>query len=277
MIPLTFFSAITLSVIAAYYSVIGLSAIFPGSFLPIVFMGGSLELAKLVTASWLYNNWKTCSALLKVYLTTAVVILMLITSMGIFGFLSKAHLEQSAELTPLSETVQILDEKIKNEKSIIETNRRTLNQMDNAVEQMMSRSTNESGASRAIMIRKTQQKERNRLLEEINVAQKKINSLYEEKNPISVKLRKVESDFGPIKYVAELIYGSSEKDIIDKAVRLVIVIIMLVFDPLAVLLLVAANMSMKQKTVELEESVSIPEEVKEEPKKRRAHQALGRN
>ncbi|NBP00447.1 MAG: hypothetical protein EBU90_10050 [Proteobacteria bacterium] len=241
---LTFLNAVLLSAVAAYYSVIGLAAIFPGSFWPVVLMGSVLESAKLVTASWLYRNWKTAPRVLKYYLTSAVAILMLITSMGIFGYLSKAHLEHASDIGPVSDKVAIIDEKIQTLKQNIEANKKTLKQLDEAVDNVMSRSDSERGAERAIQIRKSQQKERNALNEEINKTQKEVTKLTEEKVPLTVELRKAESDFGPIKYVAELIYGSGEKDIIDKAVRLVIILIMIVFDPLAVLLLIASNISM---------------------------------
>jgi cell division protein FtsB len=240
----TFINAVLLSAVAAYYSVIGLAAIFPGSFWPVVLMGSVLESAKLVTASWLYRNWKTAPGILKWYLTSAVAILMLITSMGIFGYLSKAHLEHASDISPVADKVAVLDEKIQTLKQNIELNRKTLNQLDAAVDNVMTRSDSERGAERSIQIRKSQQKERNQLNEEINKTQKEIAKLTEERVPLSVELRKAESDFGPIKYVAELIYGSGEKDIIDKAVRLVIILIMIVFDPLAVLLLIASNISM---------------------------------
>lgn len=243
---LTLLAALLLSGIAAYYSVIGLATIFVGAFWPVVFMGSSLEFAKVVTASWLYRNWDKAPVLLKSYLTIAVAILMLITSMGIFGFLSKAHLEQSAEMAPLVNKVALYNEKIKVEKENIDANRKALKQLDEAVDQVMGRSTDEKGADKAVALRKTQQKERSRLLAENQESQRKVASLSEEVAPLTIELQKVESDFGPIKYVAELIYGSGERDLIDKAVRLVIMLIMLVFDPLAVLLLIAANMSMKQ-------------------------------
>jgi hypothetical protein len=97
MIYLTFIAAFLLSGIAAYYSIIGLAAIFMGAFWPVVFMGSALEFAKLVTASWLYRNWKLAPKLLKTYLTISVVLLMLITSMGIFGFLAKAHIDSTLD------------------------------------------------------------------------------------------------------------------------------------------------------------------------------------
>lgn len=247
---LTFLAALLLSGIAAYYSVIGLASIFVGAFWPVVLMGSSLEFAKLVTTSWLYRNWKKCPLLLKTYLTIAVIILMLITSMGIFGYLSKSHLEQSTMIGPLVDKVAIYDDKIVTLKENINANKLALKQLDAAVDQVMARTEDAKGAERSVQIRKTQQKERLRLTEEITVSQKEIAKITEEKTPISNELRKSESDFGPIKYVAELIYGNSERDIIDKAVRLVIILIMLVFDPLAVLLLIAGNMSLKDREVE---------------------------
>jgi len=243
IVILTLLNAIFLSAVAAYYSVIGLAAIFPGSFWPVVLMGSVLESAKLVTASWLYRNWKTAPKVLKYYLTSAVAILMLITSMGIFGYLSKAHLEHASDISPVADKVAVLDEKIQTLKQNIEADRKTLKQLDDAVDNVMSRSDSERGAERSIQIRKAQQKERSQLNEEINKTQKEIAKLTEERVPLTIELRKAESDFGPIKYVAELVYGSGEKDIIDKAVRLVIILIMIVFDPLAVLLLIASNIS----------------------------------
>lgn len=265
---LTLLTALALSGVSAYYSVIGLAAIFPGSFWPIIIMGSVLEMAKLVTVSWLYRNWKTCPLLMKSYYITACVILMLITSMGIFGYLSKAHLEHSADTAPLSDKVTMLDEKIKTEKDNIDVNRKSLKQLDESVDQIMSRSSDEKGADKAVSIRKAQTKDRNRISQEIAESQKTISALNEERAPLNVALQKAESDFGPIKYVAELVYGSGDRDLIDKAVRLVIMLIMTVFDPLAVLLLISANMTMKVKEEPKEDS---PEEffeiVKEHSKK----------
>jgi hypothetical protein len=247
MTYLTFLTALALSGVSAYYSVIGLAAIFPGSFWPIILMGSVLEMAKLVTVSWLYRNWKTCPLLMKSYYVAACIILMLITSMGIFGYLSKAHLEHSADTAPLSDKVAMLDEKIKTEKENIDGNRKILKQLDEGVDQVMARSQDEKGADKAVAIRKAQQKDRSRISQEIQESQKSINALNEERAPLNVALQKAESDFGPIKYVAELVYGSGERDLIDKAVRLVIMMIMVVFDPLAVLLLISANMTLKAK------------------------------
>jgi hypothetical protein len=247
MIFLTFLTAIALSGVAGYYSIVGLAAIFPGSYLPVMIMGSVLEASKLVTVSWLYNNWKQCPLLIKTYLCMAVTILMLITSMGIFGFLSKAHLEHSSDNAPLLNKIAILDEKIKTEKENIDANRKILKQYDEIVDQTMGRTTDEKGTDKAQAIRRTQQKDRSRILQEINQSQTTIAGYSEERAPLSNELKKTEADVGPIKYIAALLYSETVNvDILDKAVRLVILLIIVVFDPLAVLLLIAANMSMRK-------------------------------
>ena len=278
MIFLTFLTAMALSGVAAYYSVIGLAAIFPGSFWPVVLMGSVLEGAKLVTVSWLYRNWKEIPILMKSYLVTACFILMLITSMGIFGYLSKAHLEHSSDAAPLVNKIALIDEKIKVSKENVDVNRKALKQMDEAVDQVMGRSSDEKGAEKAVVIRRGQQKERGRILAEIETEQKKIGSFNEERMPMATEAQKTAADLGPIKYVAELIYGSGDADVVDKAVRLVIMLIMVVFDPLAVLLLIAANMSMQDRRVkeivqkpneELPPAPPIKEELVEEPESKK--------
>jgi hypothetical protein len=280
MIFLTLLTALGLSGVAAYYSVIGLAEIFPGSFWPVIIMGSTLEVSKLVTVSWLYRNWKECPFLIKSYLSIAVVILMLITSMGIFGFLSKAHLEHSSDNAPLVDKIALLDEKIKTEKENVEANRKAIKQYDEVVDQTMGRSTDEKGADKAVAIRRSQQKDRTRILQEIQQSQAVIAKYSEERAPLSTELKKIEADIGPIKYIAALAYGSeASTDIIDKAVRLVILLIIVVFDPLAILLVIAYNMSIRQKEdfekrvhetykkVYKEPTPSTPAYVDEEPKK----------
>lgn len=270
-IILTFLAALLLSGIAGYYSIVGLALIFPGAFWPVVLMGGALEFSKLVTASWLYRNWKNTPKLLKTYLTSAVIILMLITSMGIFGFLSKAHIEHSTEIAPLHDKVQMYDEQINVKKQMIEDNKKAIKQMDESVDQLVSRTKDDKGINRAVNVRKSQQKERTRLTAENIQLQKEISNLTEEKSPIVAEMRKSEADIGPIKYVAELVYGSSDSGIVDKAVRMVIMIIMLVFDPLAVLLLIAGNISLKEKneSIRSKNDAAVKNELRKARKSRR--------
>ena len=246
---LLFFTAFVLSGIAAYYSVIGLIAIFSAAVIPVAIMGGSLEMAKLVVASWLYRYWKSVPFLMKAYFTSALVILMLITSMGIFGFLSKAHSDQSLVSGDVTAKIAVYDEKIKTAKENIDANRKALKQMDESVDQVMGRSTSETGADKAVALRRSQQKERGRLIAEIETYQKTVSGLNEERAPIAAEVRKVEAEVGPIRYIAALIYGDNpDENMLERSVRWLIILLIIVFDPLAVLMLIAANLTqMKQK------------------------------
>ena len=243
-IVLLFLSAFAVSACAAWFSVAGLISIFSSAPLATGIMGGSLELAKLVAASWLYRNWGTAPRALKYYFSASVVILSIITSLGIFGYLSKAHLDQAAVTGQSTGQLVIIDEKIKTQKENIDANRRALKQLDEAVDQVMGRSDSEKGAERAVSIRRSQTQERGRLQSEIQAYQKTIGDLNEERAPLAQEVRKIEAEVGPIKYVAELIYGDSTEDLIGRAVRLIIMSLIFVFDPLAILLVIAGNMSL---------------------------------
>jgi len=237
-------SGLTLSSVAIYYSVIGLTAIFAAAFWPTVVMGTSLEVSKLVAASWLKANWSRIPLLMKAYMTTAVVILMIITSMGIFGFLSKAHSDNSLVSGDVQSKIAVYDEKIKTARENIDANRKALKQMDEAVDQVMGRSADEKGADKAVALRRTQQKERARLQSEIAAEQKTISVLAEERAPIAAEIRKVEAEVGPIKYIAAFVYGdNTDANLLEKAVTWVIILIVIVFDPLAVIMLLAAQMT----------------------------------
>jgi len=241
-----FLTAILISAVAEFYSIAGLVAIFSSQAIASIIMGAALGVGKLVAASWVYRNWNTAPRVLKYYFTVAVVVLSLITSMGIFGYLSKAHLDQSVVIGGSADKVRILDEKIKTSKENIEANRKSLKQMDDAVDQIMARSTDEKGADKATALRRSQSKERTNLLGSIESEQKRIIEINEERAPLAADLSKIEAEVGPIKYVAELVYGESSEEMIGKAVRMMIILIIFVFDPLAILLLIAANMELKK-------------------------------
>jgi len=240
----TLLVALSLSTIAAWYSIIGLTAIFAGAVIPIIIMGSVLELAKITTTVWLRKYWKRCTWIMKIYLVPAVIALAVLTSMGIFGFLSKAHMDQGLIGGDSVAKVQILDEKIKTAKDNIEANRKALKQMDEAVDQVMARSDSEKGAEKAVAIRRGQAKERVRLQNEISTEQATIAKLNEERAPIASEVRKVEAEVGPIKYIAAFIYGDNpDANLLERAVRWVIILLVIVFDPLAIMLVIAANQS----------------------------------
>ena len=244
-VVITLLTALLLSAVAAYFSIAGLMAIFSSAVIPIAVMGGTLELAKIVTASWLYRNWKTAPLLFRYYLVSSTIILSLITSLGIFGYLSKAHNDQNLVSGDVQSKIAIYDEKIKTARENIEANRKQLKQMDEAVDQVMGRSTDEKGADKAVSVRKNQSRDRVALAKDIEANQKLIATLNDEAAPIRAEVRKVEAEVGPIKYIAALIYTEQTVDVLEKAVRWVIIALVIVFDPLAILLLIAANMSLR--------------------------------
>jgi hypothetical protein len=250
MTYLLFAVALSLSAVAAYYAVAGLVAIFAAAAIPIIIMGSLLEASKLVVASWLYRNWVEIPKLFKAYFLTALITLMLLTSMGIFGFLSKAHLDQAIPTGDVSAKLALIDEKIKTQKENINASRKELTQLDAQVDQTLSRTTDAKGTERAITVRRAQQKDRARILSEIGTAQTTIAKLNEERAPIAAEVREIEAEVGPIKYIAALIYGDNpDNDLLEKSVRWVIIMIVLVFDPLAVLMLVAANWNLKKEEI----------------------------
>lgn len=235
-------NALVLSAIAAFYAITGLVAIFATAVIPIAIMGTALESAKLVIASWLYRRWNDITKVMRYYFSFSLVILMLLTSMGIFGFLSKAHLDQAVPSGEISSKVYILDDKIKYQKDIVTRNQKTIAQLDALVEQSVGRTNDEKGITSAIELRRKQEPQRNKLVAEMESAQRTINNLVNERSPIASQLRKIDAEVGPIKYIAALIYGDKvDENILEKAVRFVIIVIVIVFDPLAVMMLIAWN------------------------------------
>ena len=238
-------TGLTISAVAIYYSVVGLTAIFSAAVIPIIVMGSALEVGKLVCASWLKANWTRAPAYMKYYMISAVIILMIITSLGIFGFLSKAHNDQNLVSGDVQSKIAIYDEKIKTARENIEANRKQLKQMDEAVDQVMGRSTDEKGADKAVSVRRNQSRDRNALAKDIEANQKLIATLNDQAAPIRAEVRKVEAEVGPIKYIAKFIYGEhgADENMLERAVTWIIILIVIVFDPLAVIMLLAAQMT----------------------------------
>ena len=266
LIILTFISAISISLIAAGYSIIGLATLFAGAATPIIAMGSALEVGKLVAASWLYNNWNdNIPKTLKAYLFTAIIVLVFITSMGIFGFLSKAHLDQVRPTGNNAVQIALIDKQIDQQELIIERAENTLNRLDKALDVYIAKEY----VSRGLKERKKQKEERDFLNTEIKNAMDEIAKLVNAKSDIDIAQLKIEADVGPLKYVAELIYGENAKDNFDSAVRIIILILIFVFDPLAVLLLIAANISLKQWRDKRNEKKRIEEEETQKNKRQK--------
>ena len=239
---LTLFTALAISAVAAYYSIIGLIAIFSAAVIPIAVMGVVLELGKLVTASWLYHYWKRVPKLLKGYLISAVVVLMFITSIGIFGFLSKAHIEQTTITSDKSIEIQSVVSAIERHKKDINRAEFSLSLLDDALKKY----TELGAVTKGLNARKDQEVERNELNKSIQSSTEQIATLTKTKFGLQKEQLQIESEVGPIRYIAELIYGESSQSVLEDAVRWVIIIIVFVFDPLAVLLLISANITLKE-------------------------------
>jgi hypothetical protein len=259
---LALISGLSISAVAVYYSVAGLVSIFAAAMIPIIVMGVALEVSKLIATVWLKQNWQRAPAFIKTYMTIAVAILMIITSMGIFGFLSKAHSDAGLVSGDVQAKIAVYDEKIKTAKDNIEANRKQLRQMDEAVDQVMARSKDERGANNANAIRRSQQKDRVALAKDTEANQKLIAKLNDEAAPIRAEVRKVEAEVGPIKYIAAFVYGDNpDANVLEKAVTWVIIIIVSVFDPLAVILLLASQYSFQWFRRAEEENVPSTKEV----------------
>ena len=236
---LTLITALAISAVAAFYSIVGLMAIFSASAISIAVMGVVLEIGKLITASWLYQNWYKIPKLLKYYLTLAVVVLMFITSMGIFGYLSKAHIDQGTGTEELYLKVERIDNSISSERKIIERAEKQIGMLDSALDKYI-----ELGAiTKGLGKREEQEEERNLLNTTVSNAQLRIDDLLDEKTEFNLQIKNFEAEVGPLKYISALFYGEDALDYIDRSVRYVILILVFVFDPLAVLLIIAANMS----------------------------------
>ena len=239
---LTLITALAISAVAAFYSIVGLMAIFSASAISIAVMGVVLEIGKLITASWLYQNWKKIPRLLKYYLTLAVVVLMFITSMGIFGYLSKAHIDQGTGTEELYLKGERIDNSISSERKIIERAEKQIGMLDSALDKYI-----ELGAiTKSLGKREDQEEERNLLNTTVSDAQLRIDNLLDEKTEYNLQIKNFEAEVGPLKYISALFYGEDALDYIDRSVRYVILILVFVFDPLAVLLLIAANMSFNE-------------------------------
>ena len=243
---LTLIVGLAISGVAAWYSIVGLMAIFAAAKIPIAIMGAVLEVGKLLTASWLYQFWDKTNTLLKSYFTIAVVVLMFITSMGIFGFLSKAHMDQTLTVGDNSLLIERIDRKIDREKVKITDAETVVAQLDKTV-QVLIDYDRIRGPSGAIAVRESQNDERASLSNIIDQAYSKIDTLSVEKLELDKEQLELEAEVGPIKYIAAFIYGDElDKTLLERAVRWIIITIIFVFDPLAVLLIVAANMTLKE-------------------------------
>jgi hypothetical protein len=230
-------AGIAISGISAWYSIIGLTAIFAGAFWSIIIMGATLEVGKIITASYLYRNRKSLSIPVTGYFISAVLVLMLITSMGTFGYLSRAHIEQAAGAQNVDAQLERIDQSIARERERIVQSEGILKQLDASINSLID----QKHVILGLEARRKQEAERRLIADSIREYQTNIDKLRDEKMPLQQAIRDAKREVGPVRYVAELIYGASDTEIMDKSIRWIIILLVLVLDPLAVLLIMVST------------------------------------
>lgn len=249
MIYLAVAVALMLSSISAYFSVLGFTALFPGSFLPIIVMASSLELAKIITVVWLHQHWKDVSWFIRSYLSASVIILMIITSLGVFGFLSKAHIKYQLNIdSGIGEQIALLEAEITNKEKMLADTEKEITLIDGAAEKLFDLSKKVADAKTAIRERDKNKKERTKLLQQKTDIEKEIAELKTEHIQIKTKYSEKESEVGPIKYAADLIFGKATKEQLERTIRYAILLLVFIFDPLAIVLLLGASSIYKKRS-----------------------------
>ena len=238
---LTLLVALAISAVAAYYSIVGLMAIFAGATTAIEIMGIVLEIGKLICASWTFQNWKTSPLSLRTYFILAIVVLMLITSLGIFGFLSRAHITQSSPTALISERIERIDLKVDQRKTQINRYQGRLDTLDQALQRYIELGAISKGLSKIGAM----DNETNLLKTKIEGLENEIDDLSDEKYGLKTELNLAEVEVGPIRYVASMLYDDVSESQLEEAVRWIIILLIFVFDPLAVVLVIAANISLR--------------------------------
>jgi hypothetical protein len=238
-----FISALSISSVSAFYSISGLAAIFPGAIIPVIVLGVVLEIGKLAAVGFLHSHWRTAPFLIKTYLIMAILVLMFLNSIGIFGLLSKAHIIQEASNTSQSSTIQLTLEKIENEKASIANDDTQIGIIDKAV----SKLTETGRAGTALQQSIAQRKSRDLLTKDKLAHQSTLNDLNSQRVEKEASNRSLEADFGPLTYLADFVYGKADATQLENVVRWIITIIVFVTDPLAIILLVSASFSLTRR------------------------------
>lgn len=258
---LTLFTALAMAGTAATFAIMGIMAIFAGLPYHALIMGIVIELGKIVGVSWLYRNWGQTTKI-KYMMAPLVLVAMLLTSMGIFGLLSKAHLEQTAGVSNNTVVIERLDQQIGRAELDIQRAESALTQLDASIDEFIERGF----VTRGLQARESQQAERDSLQQIIEQNQSQINELSDQRLELNIELQVIALEVGPIKYIAELVYGAGE-DRLEEAVRWVIIAFIFVFDPMAILLLMAANFTLMQRGIYLEQEKSQPDSTSSEKKR----------
>lgn len=235
---LAIFSAVILSFISAWFSISGIQTVFSGAVVAATLMGASLEISKITATLWLRSWWNKSIGPLKTYFVISVIILILISSIGIYAFLADAFTGQRAETAEIENRISRLEQRIETEQSRIQSSERALDQLDDAIDEYIERGVVTSG----LQAREDQREERESLRSDIRESEESIDEYRDELQEIQNERDSIRADVGPVEYIAVLLYGSDiAEENFDNAVRIFIILLVIVFDPFAVLLMVAGN------------------------------------
>lgn len=241
---ITFLTGLLLSGIAAFFSVVGLSMIFAGSFFTVAVLASALEITKLVAVTWLYRYRQLASRPVRSYFYVATVVLMIITSLGIFGYLSRAHVDIEAGATQAQLTLDEINQRegaITAQRDQLSLELKSVSgQSDKLVDQLAAsnRLTRQNGA---VEVQRENAKRRDSILKQLQETNAALTAIKKERIDTQANVNKATADIGPLRYVASAIYGNETQETIRKAVIALTILLMLVFDPMAVMLLIAAN------------------------------------
>lgn len=231
-------SAIALAAVSAFFSVYGLAHIFALSVIPIVVMGGVLEIGKVATALFIHRNWKQLGIAMKGFLLTCTIVLAVLTSVGIFGFLAKSSQGLAVQIGTQQAQVDYVTERLTSLETLKSEKQTQLKNLDGLVG-IYSAQTDFKNARQATKVYSKQSAERKQLQAEIRGIDSERLKLTQERLAASNEMRKTEVDVGPAVYVAQAIYGKKDIESVEGAIRIIILMIIFAFDPLAICLMLA--------------------------------------
>ena len=257
---LTFVTGILLSAIAGFYSVIGLAMIFSGAYWPVIALASILELAKLVAVSWMYRYRQMAGYLLRAYFFAAIFVLMCVTSMGIFGYLTRAHVESEAGYTTAQLTlqeVQLRETQLQQEREQVNTELTALTSQSSQLITQLGAAQRLRGSQGAVSVQRENATRRTALRAELKRINDELTAVQKERIATETDTNTATADLGPLRYVAQAVYGTDDITTIRKSVIWLTGILMVVFDPMAIMLLIAANILFTRLNATPEASVGV--------------------
>lgn len=258
---LTFIAGLLLSTIAGFYSIIGLAMIFSGAYWPVVALTGTLEVAKLIAVSWMYRYRQFAGRLFRLYFYSAILVLMVITSMGIFGYLTRAHVESESTYVAAQLTLQEIQQRegqLTDERTQLNTELKTLNEQSTQLVKQLGDAQRLRGSQGAVAVQRDMAIRRTTLLTDLKRINTDLAAVQKERVTTETETNAATADIGPLRYVAQALYGTDDVTTVRKSVVILTGILMIVFDPMAIMLLIAANILFLRLSPSVSHTTSAP-------------------